>query len=104
MSTELCTVTEETALPEIARLMEDRKIKRVPVVQGRELVGIVSRADLLRAVISLESDPLAASGDDAKIHQRLLAELKKQPWAVPALDDSVHGKRRCCRIFRRDAR
>ena len=55
MSTELCTVTEETALPEIARLMEDRGIKRVPVVQGRELVGIVSRADLLRAAISLES-------------------------------------------------
>jgi CBS domain-containing protein len=78
MSTELHTVTEEAPLPEIARLMEDRGIKRVPVVQGREVVGIVSRADLLRAVISLESDPLAASGDDAKIHQRLLAELKKQ--------------------------
>jgi CBS domain-containing protein len=83
MSTELHTVTEEAPLPEIARLMEDRGIKRVPVVQGREVVGIVSRADLLRAVISLESDPLAASGDDANIHQRLLADLKKQPWAVP---------------------
>lgn len=83
MSKELCTVTEETALAEIARLMEERRIKRIPVVQGRELVGIVSRADLLRAVISLDADPLAASGDDAKIHERLLADLKKQPWAVP---------------------
>jgi CBS domain-containing protein len=83
MSTEVCTVTEETILPEIARLMEDHGIKRVPIMQGNELVGIVTRADLLRAVISLKVDSAPSSDDDAEIHKRLLAELGKQPWAVP---------------------
>src|SRR5206468_337079 len=76
-------VTEETSLPEIARLMQDHAIKRVPVLRGRELVGIVTRADLLRAVISLGDDILPTSGGDAEIHKRLLADLRKQPWAVP---------------------
>jgi CBS domain-containing protein len=81
MSTAVYTAKEETSLPEIARLMEDQGIKRVPVLRGGELVGIVTRADLLRAVISLDNPP--ASGDDAEIHKRLLAALGKQPWAVP---------------------
>jgi CBS domain-containing protein len=83
MSTELCIAAEDTALSEVAKLMEDRRIKRVPVLRGEELVGIATRAGLLRAVISLQPDPTTSSRDDAAIHQRLLAELKKQPWAVP---------------------
>src|SRR5262249_49739783 len=52
MSSEVRTVTEETELPEVARLMREHGIKRLPVVRGKEVLGIVTRADLLRAVMS----------------------------------------------------
>jgi len=49
MTAPLLTVTEETGLTEIARLLTEHSIKRVPVVRGDKVVGIVSRADLVRA-------------------------------------------------------
>lgn len=50
MSHELIIVNEETPVSEIAMLLTERKIKRVPVVQDGKLVGIVSRADIVHAV------------------------------------------------------
>lgn len=50
MSHEIITVTEDTPINEIARLLSERKIKRVPVVSGGKLAGIVSRADIVYAV------------------------------------------------------
>ncbi len=50
MCRELITVDEETPVGEVASLLTERKIKRVPVVQNGKLVGIVSRADIVHAV------------------------------------------------------
>ena len=50
MTTPVVTVGEDTEVGEIARLLEEHRIKRVPVVRGGRVVGIVSRADLLRAL------------------------------------------------------
>ena len=50
MASPVITVTENTGLPEIARLLISHHIKRVPVVRDGRIVGIVSRADLVRAV------------------------------------------------------
>jgi CBS domain-containing protein len=50
MSTELISVTRETPITQIGVLMADRRIKRVPVLDGDELVGIVSRSDIVRAL------------------------------------------------------
>ncbi len=50
MTHELIVVTEETPVGEIAQLLTERKIKRVPVVRDGRLVGIVSRADIVHAV------------------------------------------------------
>jgi CBS domain-containing protein len=52
MSAPVHTVAEDTPLEEIATLLTDRKIKRVPVVREGKLVGIVSRADVVRALAS----------------------------------------------------
>ena len=46
------TVGEETSLGEVARLLTTRRIKRVPVVRDGRIVGIVSRADLVRALLA----------------------------------------------------
>lgn len=50
MSHEVIAVSEETPVGEIAMLLTERKIKRVPVVNDGKLVGIVSRADIVHAV------------------------------------------------------
>jgi CBS domain-containing protein len=50
MSAPVIRITETTEAPEIARLLEEYRIKRVPVVREDRIVGIVSRADLLRVL------------------------------------------------------
>jgi CBS-domain-containing membrane protein len=76
-----CTVTEVTPVTEVVRLMECHRIKRVPVVCGRRVVGIVSRADLLRALARLAPAQEAVATNDADIRERVMAELCKQSWA-----------------------
>jgi CBS domain-containing protein len=50
MSKKVISVTEETPVEEIAQLMSPHRIKRLPVMNGGEVVGIVSRADIVSAI------------------------------------------------------
>jgi len=75
------TVTEDTPLEDVVQLMEKQRIKRLPVVRGKSLVGIVSRANLLHALASLAPNSPAAVPADGVIRERLLAELERQKWA-----------------------
>jgi CBS domain-containing protein len=81
MTPEPKTITPETPLDEVVRLMERHRIKRLPVVQDGKLVGIVSRANLLHALASVAREVKAPAGDDATIRERIMAECAKQPWA-----------------------
>jgi osmotically-inducible protein OsmY len=63
--------------------MQELRIKRLPVARGKQILGIVTRAALLRAVMSVRDKESQPPEDDAAIRGRLLAELKRQPWAVP---------------------
>jgi CBS domain len=66
-------------------LLEANRIKRVPVLRGGRLVGIVSRANLIRALAMTTSEtPAASEAGDRKIRERLLAELQTQRWAEVA--------------------
>jgi CBS domain-containing protein len=75
MTRSVISVTPDTPLPEIARLLEARRIKRVPVLRDGELVGIVSRADLLRG-FALQPSP-DASADDRALRERLTVEFER---------------------------
>lgn len=50
MTREVISVCEDTPIDEIARVLADKGIKRVPVLREGKLVGIVSRADIVRGV------------------------------------------------------
>jgi CBS domain-containing protein len=91
MTCDVQTVTEDTPLNEIVLQMERYRIKRLPVVRDGKLVGIVTRANLLRALASsLGETKLGAAPDDASIRARIFAELQKQRWApVNLLDITV---------------
>lgn len=78
MTRDVVTVGEDTPLHEIAALLEERRIKRVPVVQDGRLVGIVSRANLLH---SLAARPMATpppSVDDEAIRTTILTTLREE--------------------------
>jgi CBS domain-containing protein len=75
------TVTEDTALDEVVRLMERHRIKRLPVTRAGKLVGIVTRANIMHALVSLAVETKAPAGDDAAIREQILAECGKQSWA-----------------------
>ena len=83
MTRDLHTITEETPLADVVQLMERHRIKRLPVVRGRQLVGIVTRANLLHAVASLA--PKTFKSDDAAIRKRIIQELDSCPWAPLAM-------------------
>jgi CBS domain-containing protein len=80
MTRDLISATQDTAIEDIVELMERRHIKRVPILQGELLVGIVSRADLLRAVADALDAQTTHSYDDDEIREHILAELAKAAW------------------------
>ena len=89
MTADPVTVTEETSLEEVVKLMEKRQIKRLPVVRGEEVVGIISRANLVHALAGMAREVKPVAAGDQGIRDRLLAELAKQPWAPVALIDVI---------------
>ena len=81
MTREVISVSDTTELADIATLLETKRIKRVPVLRDGKLVGIVSRANLVRALAMTESKAaIAADSDDRTIRQRLITELTGQEW------------------------
>jgi CBS domain-containing protein len=87
MTIDPVTVTEDASLDEIVKVMERRRIKRVPVMRGTQVVGIVSRSNLMHAVATLGRTAAAPAQSDAAIRQQLLDEFQKQFWAPAALID-----------------
>ena len=83
MTREVFTVDETATLGEVADLLEAKKIKRVPVVHDRKIVGIISRADLLK-VLASGGVETANEEQDRTIRRQLLAELREQNWTDTA--------------------
>jgi CBS domain-containing protein len=87
MTPEVATVDENAALEDIVTLMERRHIKRVPIMRDGKLAGIITRANLLHAMVGLaRTTPPMAKGD-AAIRDRLLAEMQNETWAPVAMVD-----------------
>ncbi len=95
MTRDLVTIAEDTPLAEVVHQMEHRRVKRLPVMRGTQLVGIVSRANLMRALAAVGREVPAPAQTDAAIRKQLLAEFEKQTW-VPVGADRRHrqGRRR----------
>jgi CBS domain-containing protein len=88
-------VTEDATLEQIVESMETNAVKRLPVMRGNELVGIVSRANLLQAVASLAREIPDPTADDDDIRRRIIDVVEKNDWcpmgfAVVVRDGVVH--------------
>ena len=82
MTTDPVFVSEDDSLQTVVELMERRRIKRLPVMRDGRLVGIVSRANLVRAVVGLARDMQGPAGDDSAICTEVLQAIGQQPWAA----------------------
>ncbi|UPJ53319.1 CBS domain-containing protein [Bradyrhizobium sp. 200] len=81
MASDPITVTEDATLEEIVNVMETNDIKRLPVMKGDKLVGIVSRANLMHAVASLAREIPDPTADDDHIRSRVLTAIDKNDWS-----------------------
>jgi CBS domain-containing protein len=81
MTEDVLTVAQDAPLEEVVATMEKHRIKRLPVTADGKVVGVVSRADLLRALIGRvrNTEPLAT--DDRTIRTAILDVLEAQSWA-----------------------
>jgi CBS domain-containing protein len=85
MTPKPCTATENATLEEIVQLMEGNNVKRLPVVRGDKLVGIVTRTNLLQAVAGLARDVPDPTADDDHIRSRIITSIEKADWAPMGL-------------------
>ena len=92
MSDEVQTVEEATPLEDVVELMERHRIKRVPVTRGKKMIGIVTRSNLMQAMVSMARSEQAPPKGDAEIRERLLAEIQKEQWAPAAMVNVVVHK------------
>jgi CBS domain-containing protein len=89
MTPEPVTVTEQATLDEIVTVMEKNHVKRLPVMSGARLVGIVTRADLLQAVADLARSVPDPTADDDHIRNRVFAAIESNDWKPVALSVTV---------------
>jgi CBS domain-containing protein len=85
MTKDPVTITGDAPLADIVQLMERRRIKRLPVVDGSHVIGLVSRANLMHALTSVSREIRPTAQSDDAIREQLMAELRKQPWVPLAL-------------------
>jgi len=88
MTREVVTVTDATPINAVAHLLEKHGIKRVPVTRDGNLIGIVSRRNLLQA-LATRLAPSAATADDRTIRDAFYAELRRQAWATPGMINAM---------------
>ncbi|MBI3198207.1 MAG: CBS domain-containing protein [Rhodospirillales bacterium] len=89
MSHPVVLAEEDTELSVVAARMDQFGIKRLPVVRDGKVVGIVSRANLLQALISAPTAGVAPAVDDAALRDQILQKLDREPWSASLLRNII---------------
>jgi CBS domain-containing protein len=88
MTVDPITIADDASVKDAVSIMERRKVKRLPVVHGGKLVGIISRADVIRSLAGFVAPAYEEQAtSDAEIHRRIVTELASQAWAPTASVD-----------------
>ncbi|WP_027035462.1 CBS domain-containing protein [Mesorhizobium ciceri] len=81
MSQDVITASPAASLAMVVELMTRHHVKRIPVVDAGKVVGIITRSDLLRTLLSVLPDAVPAAIDDEQIRQNIMTELATKKWA-----------------------
>jgi CBS domain-containing protein len=90
MTPDPVTITEDIPLDRIVQIMESSGVKRLPVLRGDRLVGIVTRSDFLAPVAELARNAEGLSADDDQLLEAVAVALEQAPWRPCRLKISVH--------------
>lgn len=96
MTREVVTAEADTPLRDLVARMERHGVKRIPIVDGDRLIGMVSRADLLRALLSREPEGPVLQPTDRALRELVVTAIGGQAWSsrwpinVFANDGVVH--------------
>jgi tRNA nucleotidyltransferase (CCA-adding enzyme) len=91
MSSDLATCSEDTPVPEVMRLLVTHDAGRVPVLRGDEVVGVVTRSDLLRALGEPTAPGPEAAAADLSARLEAMTELRPAFEAVQAVGERFEG-------------
>jgi CBS domain-containing protein len=91
MTPDPITVGEETPLEDLVRQMEKNDIKRLPVMSGKTLRGIVTRSNLLQAVASLAHEIPDPTADDDHIRERIIRAVSATDWRPIGFEVTVRN-------------
>jgi CBS-domain-containing membrane protein len=80
MTEDVLSIAQDAPLEDVVATMERRRIKRLPVTADGRVVGVVSRADLLRALIGRVRNVEPLDADDLCVRTAILKALEAQPW------------------------
>lgn len=89
MTRDPVTVGEDATVQDLVAAMESNHVKRLPVTRDGHLVGIVTRANLLRAVADVARDITGPSSADDDIRARLVTTLTEADWRPAGLQVTV---------------
>jgi CBS domain-containing protein len=81
MTRSVVTVDADASLGDVAEKMLKHSVKRIPVVEDGRMIGIVSRADLLRALMSREPTAPAQPRSDDELRRAVTKAVSAQPWS-----------------------
>ena len=82
---DLITAKPTTPLREIAVSLEKNRIKRVPIVAKCQVVGIVSRANIIQALARLPEGPERKTTSDSMIRKNVMKQIKSGKWSKGSL-------------------
>lgn len=83
MSRDIFSVTPDTSVSQAAALLYQRDIKRLPVLRGNAVIGMLSRGDIVRALGRLGTDLQTHDASDAQIADAVAAGISRAPWISP---------------------
>ncbi|EAQ35003.1 hypothetical protein NB311A_11100 [Nitrobacter sp. Nb-311A] len=85
------TVSEDASLEDIVTMMEQKRVKRLPVMRNDQIVGIVTRSNLLQAVAGLAREVPDPTADDDHIRDRVITSIEKNDWCPFEFSVIVRG-------------
>jgi CBS domain-containing protein len=90
MTRDVITAKPDTPLGDIAAMLERNRIKRVPIVEGGKLVGLVSRANILQALASATKKLSSlTTANDSELRKKVQSRLAAEPWRPTMLTVTV---------------
>jgi CBS domain-containing protein len=90
MTRDVITAKPDTPLGDIASMLERNRIKRVPIVEGGKLVGLVSRANILQALASATKKLSSlTTATDSELRKKVQSRLAAEPWRPTMLTITV---------------